>query len=129
MFGYQRREVIGLVNAYANLTAKNIIIWTDSFLSTKAVSDGKGGGFVAVGSAKAKADGDNESRINIETYANLTATENISVLGKTDTKVNAKAVSGNGGFIGVAKADADAILKYDTRVDVNGNLTAGNVLT
>jgi len=113
----------------AVLSAGIIEVLTDSVLTTQAVSDGAGGGFVSIGNASTNATGTNNSTIDIGTDAALTAEGDLTVLASTNTAVVSYAVTGNGGFIGVATASGTANLYYSTQVLVDGDLEAGDTLT
>ncbi|MEQ1826278.1 MAG: hypothetical protein ABL921_10035, partial [Pirellula sp.] len=116
------------IASQAQLFANNIDVRTDSYISVKAVSDGQGGGFVSVGEADTTASAKHYSTIDVGTNAVLTANNNLTIRSSGNSVVNSDATTGNGGFIGVATATADAFLEYQTQNLVNGDLTAGNAL-
>ncbi|MEI6160077.1 MAG: hypothetical protein WCP77_09610, partial [Roseococcus sp.] len=117
------------INAGAHLTAQHIATRTDSNLSVYGVSDGKGGGFVSLGDATARAFGYNYSTLQVANGAVLTAADDISIESFTGSDVQALAKVGNGGFITGSSSVSLADLQFTSTVLVAGRLTAGDVLT
>ena len=114
----------------ANLSATDIIASTESFLSVKGVSDGAGGGAVALGDGIATASGVNNTTLSVANGAVLIARGDMSLRTRVENAVDTLATFGNGAFFfGAATGLALSNLQYSSQVLIDGDLTAGGTLT
>ena len=95
----------------------------------RATSESDGVGFVSVAAATAVAVGTNNSTLTIHDGAVLTARDNLTVTGHTQSDVAASASSDKTGFLGFVKVVARADAIYTNLVTIDGKLTAGGALT
>ena len=113
----------------ATLKGTNINVETDSLLFVTSVSDGGIGGGIAIGAGTTNTTGTHHSKVDIGSNAKFTATNDMLISADADSNVNGRSVMGSGGLGAGADASSNVTVNYDVKTEVNGDLTAGNLLT
>ncbi|MGD8349442.1 MAG: hypothetical protein PVI79_09415, partial [Gammaproteobacteria bacterium] len=114
----------------AELTASgDINVEIESTMSVSATSDGKGGGGIAIGAGNTSTIGVHSSLLSIGSDAKLNAGNDILVSADSNSEATGRAVTGSAGLGAGANSTSRVFLDYDVTTEVNGDLTAGNLLT
>ncbi|MGD8330942.1 MAG: hypothetical protein PVJ49_16045, partial [Acidobacteriota bacterium] len=113
----------------AVLSATDINLKTQSLLNVSANSDGGGGGGISIGAGTTNTTAKHHSKLSIGSDAELNATHDILVSADADTTATGLAVTGSYGLGAGADADSYVDLNYDVKTEVNGDLTADNLVT
>ncbi|MEE4314510.1 MAG: Calx-beta domain-containing protein [Desulfofustis sp.] len=114
------------VDGGAHLHGDSLTLHVGSKMGASATSDGNAGGLLAIGSAAAYATGTNTSTLVVGQDAVLDAVDSLTVETVQTSSVVSYAQSSRGGVIAASGGTASSTLKFGTRLEIDGELMAGN---
>jgi hypothetical protein len=117
------------VGGNVQLRAFDILVDAHVIANATASSANSGGGAVSVGSATSSIDLNATGTTTIGAGASLIAVNDVTVTSRTNETGDVLADSSGGGVVDFAKGEATVRIGYNSTVDVQGHLSAGENVT
>ena len=108
-----------------SLTAHDISATTNVVVSVKVSSATDGGGLIGVGDSHATGTAKTTNKLVVAGGAQLTALGDVLLRSRSEFHISGHTDPNIIGFIGVALADTDLVIDWETKTEINGGISAG----